>query len=107
MIFKLSRDLRFVTKIAIYLSMSYFDEVLLKYYSLNNTKIPTEYTYSLPLRPSDSLGLLNYTDAHSSLPKFLFTKMLLLSFKLICQMILIRFSSVRTRLNFPIAFLCL
>jgi hypothetical protein len=45
--FKLSRDHKFVTKIAIYVSMSYFDEVLLKYYFLNNTKIPTEYTYLL------------------------------------------------------------
>ena len=46
--FKLFRDHKFVTKIAIYVSMSYFDEVLLKHYSLNNTKIPTVYTYLLP-----------------------------------------------------------
>jgi len=62
-------------------------------------------TYSLPLRPSDSLGVLDCMDAHSSLSKYPHTKMLFLSFKLICQMIIIRSSSVRARLNFPIALL--
>jgi hypothetical protein len=40
-----SRNKTFVTKKnAIYIFMSYLDEVLLKYYSINNTKILTEYT---------------------------------------------------------------